>query len=907
MNSTESTMDFDLSSQNIQGQRPSRKKNLLLGTVGTITLIIAAIIVLAVIFSNRYLDRVRDFYPVNSFSFNGYEIVNDNGLYYLTRDGKKVSKIGYTQLISLSAEAYGADTSVFATDDDVKIYDHFIGRKEDSKNYFIIDGEGKELMIDGDNWAYKNTVLPFVIFEDSVTGEYGVFSLENFDSDISESTEQELTLKVFDGYKTEILYEKNMLKGYIVLESSDAGADAIYSFVNSDGSVMFKSVYNYETARLTMDDGSYKYFVLTGDEVLYDITGNKLEENIASVFETGDCVIVIARGAKLTVYTPSGNDFSISNTEYKLYDDTTDRIIANFRENVLWAASQSTAKTTLFNLITGEKLVCDNVEDAKQTYYADELVVCKTSSGYTYVDTKTGKTVLVSQYGDMETFSGYANVLFSPSEPRSGDVSAILHFISTEKSPVTKTLYSNQSIECIFDDRERNSAYIITTTDTEKKTVYSPFGKETAKFDRITIIDAFAEGAPIAVASSFDYNKFEFIDVASGEIVYSVSLSNGEKMALTSIEYVDTYVLFANYSEGVEFGVFKTVEKNTDGDVVKESFYAFSRGNAMTQLKDPKSTSALKMTELGDDIKSISASTFTSYSYSWSASKYMTVSTAQLSTTVYEITESRELKKISDVPYAYTKLLRYGDELDQIYLMVGNEQSGYGDEVALYTVDGEMILGFHSDITVSDDGEYIIAQRMGGYGAYKYYAEKGRIKQLLDFEFYSMRYAGDGGFLVQLNAEGDYFIYDGKSPAKSEPITSIHVTTDISWDEELGKFVKSTNTYYSISGKLFLHCGEGKEIIDTSTVGANATATQSLVSYSPTLVNFYDTNGNLIQSEVIYPASTKNDFEIPDGEWYSVRTESAQDVTTAVTTFDVIYGMKDSGGVVNVYKGHTAK
>lgn len=893
-------MNFESYSQNGNTPKPtaSKKKGFLIATVIAVAVLVVAVIIMAIVLGNRYLEKVRGFYPVEEYSFNGYEIVNDDGLFYLTKDGKKVSREGYTMLVSLSAEGYKDYSNnnkykTLASAPDVKIYDYFLARKEDSNSYFLIDGEGEELMIDGENWGYAGTLLPFVCFRDSVTGEYGVLSLENLDSDISEISGETLLLSVFDEIETKKLGKKNVLAGAIVLKDSNAGVDSPkHSFVDANGEIMFTSVLNYETKRITTDDGSYADLVLTSGGELYSLSGSKLQDNVSGIEKSGDCVIAYKEIedeiSDIIVYSQNGS-FSISDDEYALSD-------RGAKENIAWVKKADSNDYTLFNLTTGEKSNCKSVS------VTPSYVVCKTSTeDYNYVDASTGKTVLVSDYNDMTAYQGYAGVLYSPN--KGGNL--VLHFVASGKTAATKTLYANQTIEQIFNNNDGGCAYIITNTDDGKKTVYAPFASnpETKTYDKIDVIDAFAEGAPIAVATSFDSNEFKFIDTANSKIVYSISPSSAEKMAMTSVEFVSTYVLFADYDEGVELAVFRTVETDNNSDVVCESYYAFSREAVMTGGEAPASTDALVMTELGDNVQGITAPT-SSYYTAVDASKYMIVQTSVSSSDVYEVTADYEIEKLSTVPYGTVKTVKFGDALDGVYLKVSN---GHTSEYALYTVGGEMILGFHSGITVSPDGKYIIAMRNGVYGAYKYDAEKGRIKQMLDFEFASIQYMGDGGFFVQNNYDEPFYLYDERSLAKSDPVANIISSRVISWDEEAEMLVISKNTYYNIAGKLYVHRGEAVEIVDTTVVGSIKIVESGRVSYSPTLVNFYDSDGILIERKVIYPTEkSKADFKASfEGDWYKVSTKDLQDYSTKASAESIANNADGSGGVINVYKENT--
>lgn len=898
MDTSENNVNFE-ATNTAPKKKTSKRKSFFIGTVITVSLLVVFVIIMAIVVSNRYLEKTKDFYPVEDYSFNGYEIVNDDGLLYLTKDGKKVSREGYTQLFSLSAKRYVGYIDALTYAPDAKIYDYFLARKEDSKNYFLIDGEGEELMIEGESWEYTSAPLPFVSFNDEVTGEVGVLSLENLDSDISTLGEKSLTLNVFDDYTTHILDKKNVLAGAVILKDSDAGKDSPkYIFADATGKEMFTSVYDYKTARIYTDD-SYKDLVLASNGYLYDLSGNKLNHDVTSIEEMGDCVIAHRSSndggsnvIELIVYSQSGS-FSIKGDEYDLFS------LGN-KENLIWLRSKSSGYT-VFALSTGEKLDCNVLPNSSSL---EQFVVCRTGSGFNYVDVYTGKTVLTSSFSDMTAY--YPNVLYSPSESKPGNVSYVLHFVGSGKAATSKQLYTNQSIERIFCNTDGDCAYVITTTDnntgSSRQTVYAPFASnpETKSYDKITVIDAFAEGAPIALATSFDSNRFEFIDVANSQIIYSVVPANAEEMALTSVSYVTTAALFASYDEGVEFAVFKTVKKDTNGDGVGEVFYAFSRDAVMTGGKQARSIAPITVTQLGENVESVKASGG-SYQSLLNASKYMIVKTSAASSDVYTITDSYKLEKLATLPYGSVEAVKFGSSLDDVYLRVSNEQNS---EVALYTVGGEMILGFHANINVAYDGAYIMAERNGVWGAYKYDANKGRKKQILNFEFAALQYMGDGGFLAQHNYDEPYYLYDEKSLARPDPITGIVTTSVFSWDADAKAFVSSTNTYYNIAGKLYVHRGEGEEIIDTTIVGSRKQANESCISYSPLLVNFYDVDGKLINKKVIYPTDKSVlDFKKNyDGNWYFVTTASLQNLSTKATAESITDYVDREGGVINVYK-----
>ena len=148
---------------------PKKKAGIVAAVIISLA-VVAIAVVLALVISNQYLDSMWDFTPVDSVSYNGYEIVNENGVYFLTKQGRRVSSNAYTMLESVNHQHYNGDEKKLLKDD-ARIYDYFIGRKSDEDTYFLINGEGKELAIEGEDLVYSGSYLPFIEFTDSVTGE----------------------------------------------------------------------------------------------------------------------------------------------------------------------------------------------------------------------------------------------------------------------------------------------------------------------------------------------------------------------------------------------------------------------------------------------------------------------------------------------------------------------------------------------------------------------------------------------------------------------------------------------------------------------------------------------------------------------------------------------------------------
>ena len=267
----------------------SKKKIIIVAAIAAAVVLVALGIILAVVLGNRYLDKMKDFDPVESYIYNGYEIVSEDGLYYLTKDGKKVSKTGYIMLESVNSRHYENSANMLdGSYEGVQFYDYFIARKQDAETYFLLDGEGKELTIVGEDLEFCESVLPFIIFEDNVTGDYGAISLEALDSDISFVTGGEIEMDMFDTRSFIKAREDMALYSIIVLEDTTPGEDAPkHYYVDAQGKVMFTSVGNSAQSFMLSeyvgrDDGvtlKDRYF-LCPDGNLYNGVGELLDTDI---------------------------------------------------------------------------------------------------------------------------------------------------------------------------------------------------------------------------------------------------------------------------------------------------------------------------------------------------------------------------------------------------------------------------------------------------------------------------------------------------------------------------------------------------------------------------------------------------------------------------------------------------
>ena len=946
----------------------SKKKIIIVAAAAAAVVLVALGIILAIVLGNGYLDKMKDFDPVKEQTiYNGYEIVNEDGLYYLTKDGKKVSKTGYIMLISVNTPHYENSGLLNGSYEGVKFYDYFIGRKQDANTYFLIDGEGEELTVVGEDLEISSVCLPFVIFQDNVTGDYGVISLESLDSDISFVSDGEIDMDMFDSYSTSKVRSEMALNSILRLYKDDPGADAPkYIYVNTQGKVMFTSVssaaskYVISKHARTDDEVTLKdHFYLCSNGNLYNGVGELLETDIERcvegiIFYEGESkyedFLAFLKRAKvegseteykeeLKVYAKDAS-FSISGEIYNVTNATVCGAVIVVSEKDAELPTYAAYDMSTGNVISE----CDSYNYNNETSVLSGVLVLSKTSGeetqYIYVDTETGKTLLTSKYGDMAW--GRTGVMYSPTESgESLDGTTPAYFVAPGKTAVSMSFGEDERIELAFSDGKGNNAYYIYKENEVRDPIEStllyketrvalltPFAnaKKSDYYDKMQTLYGFAEGAPIILATDYASSKYEFIDVVNGNVVKTVSAGSLENMSLITVEYVDTHALFNTNDQGVELAVYKTVYKNASNDITKEEFYAFSRQEAMKGIyvttydeenhetryySENFSTAALTVTELGLNVDTIYSSSKDTWSREYTkASKYMSVKISDWACDVYEVRADLTISKICSVPYGDIRFVNYGTKLDEVYIMVSNPAS---EEAALYDMKGQMILGFHDYIEVVDE-EYFIVYSQGVYGAFKYNPEKGRVKQILDFEFSFIEYVGDGGFVVYEEAgimdtygykvSGEGYLYNEKKQVKSEKITADFAIWCYYVDEETGELMSTVNYYYNFEGELFVHRGEkAYAVVNTKPVGMVLTSGTQINNTAPTAIVYRDADGKVISSTMITTEKSKYEFKLADGTWYRVSNKKLQEKGTAVNEESIKSSIRNSnGGVINLYK-----
>ena len=877
---------------------PKKKAGIVAAVIISLA-VVAIAVVLALVISNQYLDSMWDFTPVDSVSYNGYEIVNENGVYFLTKQGRRVSSNAYTMLESVNHQHYNGDEKKLLKDD-ARIYDYFIGRKSDEDTYFLINGEGKELAIEGEDLVYSGSYLPFIEFTDSVTGEKGLISLDNVDSDVSPVTDGSIELKMYDSLSRISASTESTLYFIVIAADNDPeNSTPVYSYVGTQGKVLFtnrQSLATQDGIGNADDRKAEDWLFLCADGNMYNGAGALVYTdvvNIVSNSERTDAIIIhrAPKSEEATAFIPEELVVLTETAVFTVSDEQCDIDVRAFNDNVLVVASRTGSPYVVYDMTTGSQTYCDSYEYRYSFNHEEDLLVLKNGESYTYVDTKTAKTLVTSRYGNLIR-NGIKGVFV-------GQNAKDLYFVAPGKTSVFMTLGRDESISEIFNDGEGVCAYLIENSagEASKYSIYAPFANgavRTASYDKIQILEAFGNGAPIAFATSYDSNSYDFIDIVTGTVVKSITPQTGEKMALTTVEFVDTYLLFNDFDDGVEFAVFKTVIKNLDGNVEKQSFYAFSRGSAKSDR--------LSVAELGDNVDRIIASDKSGY-YGISASKYMIVNLSDWQSVIYVMNEAYELNRVCEIEHRASGVVRYSSSLEDVFIKATNPATG---EIALFDLTGERVIGYCSDVQVSGDGEYFIVRHQDVYGAYKYDVRTGRVKQILDFEFGRIQYVGDGGFLVsETTSYGSYvYLYDGNSPAKASHITSTSTVMCYYTDVETGEIMRSVNYYYNFEGKYYVHRTVGRALVSTEPGMIYQTWDVAVEDTAPSVVVFRGTDGKVEQTRVIYPTQkSRNEFKmIDDSAWYDVGIKEFQRNKVSESEVKV---MATHRHIINVYRAQT--
>lgn len=760
---------------------------------GAILLAVVAVVVAITIIAvnSKYLKKT-DYDYVSTTSYNGISIVGEDGEFYLFNGKKKISE-AYTWIESVN-ERYGSDIEEALLDPDApaKLYNYYIAKKADDVKYHLVDSEGKDYIIEGENYTLASTnddfygILPYVAFKNNQTGAYAFVSLNALDSDISKISENKIVLKEFSSAEPVAnggsMYE--ILGGVI----EDKGIVVTY-YYNAEGKLI-TSGKDIRPFGISDEDNTKYFFYNEDDEAIYAVDGAKVAENIKNSYDINvmeDGFVCVARDDddKKTVMTVVGMDKTITFTKDKY--DLNYASVANNELGALLLREKEGTKTAIVT-VDSKIALYDNV-----ALMANYLIAYNTgATEYDYIDAY-GNFLVKLDIPDaefIERLSGDGFYCFLD-----GD-----EFVIANDAGVSKRVKNDLNTTYILEDRKVPVYSEVTVAEDGKTTtkLLTPFAETERSEAYYSIQIVNANGLRYAFAKDIENYEFVFIDVISNKVVATHKL---EKEDFASADYDEyKFIKLVTDNRNANSVVPVTIIKREDdlsrsgGD--KEATY-FALYRAAKYGTDGYDSAAMELVELGNNLNDKKPITL------FEEEGRFAVNTASGSA-IYCVGEDGKLKVEGTFKYFVHDIIR--DTTNGVMYAVVINSETFGDDYritgkyGLYSLAGEEIVAPYYTAIRFVDGEYIGLTKNSAAGVLRY--RKGKVKVAVDFKYSTVSSIGDNA-IVAYDDEGNNYLFNGKKLIMDTPIQNGGTIKDISQTEEGYKC--TNNSFVMSDGVIYIH------------------------------------------------------------------------------------------------------
>ncbi len=845
-----------------------KKKYILLPLI-FIAVLAAIIVCVAVALNTRYLKKLS-YDHMDGRVYNGVEVVGDDGLFYLVKDGKKVSD-GYASLQSVN-DYYSTSLERLAADGKkIVLFDYYLARSAENSGYLLVSSEGDEFVIAGDSYSLdtESTSLPYLVFTNNANGLKAVVSLYRLDSDISYRSGNELTLRTFKEVTPLSVCDDEPLCAY--LKTSDVSDTEQISYFRHDGiKISTGKDVSVLTLRKENEERDYPFFYNSEDGRLTTLGGELVASDISEIINDGReqwgyalCHNAEKSVSYAVVFTPD-RYFTVSSETYDI------PMISSFG-NCLVAHRADGKGTDVINVMTAKTANYVSVSENLTV-----LVASDRNGAFNYLN-GDGACLMTCAYADMipdVSLSTENCHVFSSVSYNAGSGSDFLHF--ARAGAEVYTLNVGGLIIERLDDAE-HAAYRVTATE-NGKTVYAvlaPFSaiKTSQYYDSAELYTQ--NGVSFVLAASYTRGAYDIIDPLTAKAVSSFTCAP-EDFSKLSFSHIDNIALATDMrdeSTAVHMSIITLSRYDTDD--IKSGVRYFAVYRCAPIADDSFKAAALKVQEIGEEL-------LLDAPYRAFTSKNYLITYTATGSEIFSLDEYFELARIASLPYHAVNILPDLTSNGEDYFLVQTDSGMRG----LYNRDSEAVLApYYSEILHAEDGYFVVGMR-GAYGVIRSTASGA--KTVIDFLYSKIEPLGDNGYLA-VNGEGETVIYSGKKMIMSESVQSVDSVHSYTVDEE-GRLSVSEWALISVKGSLYIHRSESAVRLSFGIYEGCDISTDGELNERAMTIYYYD-GAELLHTEVIYPnGSLDSLYGNAEGKvWYIYQIPAEQ---TAPVTADDLLGRK---------------
>jgi len=766
-----------------------KKKTAILIFSGVAVLLVALTVTLVLILHQDYIKKT-DFDHVSSVSYNDVYIVGNEGLLYLCR-GDEIISDGYVSLRSVN-DGYAEDAPHWMDADDVVLFDYYIARRAGLSQYLLVTASGEEYKITGDNYSLAAIRLPYLIFVNNTTGERAAISLLQLHSDLSQKTENDLSLTSFLEVTPVRAHDDDAL--YSLLETKGASADTPYAVFTDEGKRIF-SAKSYERTLFSDDaDRAAIYYEDTDTHTVYSSNGEKLCVGAASVIEVNDEWGYMP--LSLTDYgDPSGVAVFSYQKNYLITDSSLNFSSLQAFDGSLAIPKKDAATVTLYRAISGTSDAYSSLSDV-----GDGLLraTVADSAEFHYLS-EDGQLLLRSPHADMMADLALSSptclvITSAQYDAEQGGVRH-LHFAKKDTAAVTATIDNGMTVTPLYANGGTVAVEGVFLLCAEQNglPVYrllAPFSSRLFS-DAYDTVEVFSTGGIVwARGTSFSQKSHTILDPISGQIASTIP-ADGEDLSKLLFEYVTCQSLLVDPHDAdsaVPVLLFRLSCIEEDAPVSSIRYFALYR--ALPASSKNFDQGMLRMLEVGKNLVRAEPVNF------FAEDNAIVCRNTDFSH-VYRMSESNVLSEVATLPYRVSRVISDDADPTVKYFEVTTDDGKYG----LYDVTATAILApYYDSILAVSNGQLIVSLR-GACGVLSY--EDGKLRQVIDYLYTNIEPLPDGGYLAVDGNELTY-LFEGKRKLSSKSIQSSRALTSYSIAEN-GSLKIRYSLMLSMNGRLWLH------------------------------------------------------------------------------------------------------